>query len=368
MIHFDNGENDRAGFARVAGMTFIASRYANIFPMMDDVAFERLKQSIDAIGLREPLLVNGRTNALVDGRNRARALSELGIAITEAMVRRCDLTDAQEREEVVRLNNRRDMTASQRSVSAIELQRLAEAEGLPLTKSEIASMFGVSPRQLAYAEELGETAPDLVQPVKDRVITVHGARQVATLPIEDQRAVKDAIATGDKAAVAASLKSAREKTKRNAAPVAQPIAGGVSKPLSGERSHLKFGTRDTRLSRLNDVLCNVPRLEPEVGELAGLIKHGALAPGALNMLKALLNANWSPEILQRVDRAVAELRRAIDAGLAHPGSAGAVNCLGASSPVTALLPPPLPIDRSADGQAQARPTVSGGEAARSSPG
>ena len=52
---------------------------ADIFPMMDDRDFEALKENIETHGLKDPVILH--QGKIVDGRNRYRACTELGIPV-----------------------------------------------------------------------------------------------------------------------------------------------------------------------------------------------------------------------------------------------------------------------------------------------
>ncbi len=296
------------------GLKFPISRFANIYPMMTTEELVRLGVSIAMDGLKERLLVNSRTGELLDGRNRTLSCEQQGIEITKDMVEYRDFTDLEARQEVVRRNNRRDMTPSQRAAAGLQLERIAEEDKMPLSKAELATVAGVSVRQLRYAQDLVETAPEYVEPVKAGLIRVNGARKAMAASPEDQSKVKAAIETGDKTKVTAALKSIGKGDKiTSPVPSAEVAKGAKSeKFLSGSKSHLKYEGRDTRIGKLSDFLGNAGRIEKEAGEVAAFAASGGIDPGIADMLLGVLQNGWLKEgAVERATRALNELERSL---------------------------------------------------------
>jgi ParB-like chromosome segregation protein Spo0J len=66
--------------------------------------YERTKASIKEDGLKEPLLVDRETKVLVDGHNRHKILNELGIEITEDMIKYEDIPKEEQDRRVYSAN------------------------------------------------------------------------------------------------------------------------------------------------------------------------------------------------------------------------------------------------------------------------
>ena len=95
---------------------------ANIFPMMQDDEYERLKDDIAINGQLEPIvLYEGK---VLDGRNRYKALCDIGL--------KTDFEEYQGDQPlsyVISKNlHRRHLTASQRAIMATDIKPLLEVE------------------------------------------------------------------------------------------------------------------------------------------------------------------------------------------------------------------------------------------------
>lgn len=96
---------------------------AEIFPMMDRVAFEGLKRDIDEHGVKECITIF--EDRIIDGRNRYKAMLELGIdpACHAAELERCDNPIAY----VLSLNlHRRHLNETQRATIAAKIANMKE--------------------------------------------------------------------------------------------------------------------------------------------------------------------------------------------------------------------------------------------------
>jgi len=95
----------------------------NIFPMMGDDEYRALVEDIREHGLREPIVVwQGK---IVDGRNRYRACMELGIT---PQYREWDGRGSLTAFVVSQNLHRRHLTASQKAVIALEIERMLAVE------------------------------------------------------------------------------------------------------------------------------------------------------------------------------------------------------------------------------------------------
>lgn len=93
---------------------------AELFPVMDEVAFAALVADIAAQGQREPILI--LDGQVIDGRHRLRACEQAGL---EPVVREVSADEGDPFGLVVSLNlHRRHLTESQRAMVAARLARL----------------------------------------------------------------------------------------------------------------------------------------------------------------------------------------------------------------------------------------------------
>lgn len=171
---------------------------ANVFPMMGDDEYERLVKSIEAGGLRVPIVVfNGM---ILDGRNRLRACVRLGIEPRVTHFEGSDPVD-----HVVALNlTRRHLNESQRSMVAAKIANLqrggdrgnqhtggkVSSETLPVTQTDAATKLNVSrPSVLRARKVLAGAVPEAIEAVERGDLTVNAAAELAALPTEGQRDV-----------------------------------------------------------------------------------------------------------------------------------------------------------------------------------
>lgn len=194
---------------------------ANIFPMMDGPAFAGLVADIEANGQREPIIVH--ENTILDGRNRYRALQELGwMPITEAWDGLGDPVAY-----VVSLNlHRRHLTESQRAMVAARITNLthggarpgAQAANLPLeaiTQNRAAEMLKVGERSVrAGVSVRNHGVSALAAAVDAGHVAVSAAAMIATLPVEQQAEVV-AHGPGEIKRVAGAMRSHPENLHAN---------------------------------------------------------------------------------------------------------------------------------------------------------
>ena len=158
---------------------------ANIFPLMDGASYKELRDDIGANGLIEPVWI--WKEKIVDGRNRYRACTELGIEP--------DYREWKGPEEgllpfVISLNlKRRHLNESQRAMVAAKVANMRQGERTDIEPSanlqkvsqpDAAKMFNVSPRLVAMAKRVYESAPaDVVKEIVDGKLAVSQyARQI----------------------------------------------------------------------------------------------------------------------------------------------------------------------------------------------
>ncbi len=183
---------------------------ASLFPMMDDVSFQALKEDIKTHGQLEPILY--WKNMLVDGRNRLRACEELNIEPREV-----ELMDETDPVAYVISHNlhRRHLTESQRAMVAGKLAKLKHGEVgngrkvdgqiCPSTK-EASKMLNVSEGSTKHAKKvIADGASKVQQAVVQGELPVSVAAEfVKAVPDKEQQTklmedgvdtVRDAIKT-----------------------------------------------------------------------------------------------------------------------------------------------------------------------------
>lgn len=176
---------------------------AECFPMMKGKDYERLRDDIAANGQRLPAklyAVDGQWTIL-DGRNRARAVAELGLKL------KTEVYDGKDPiKYVISVNMaRRDMTDWERKETANALTNLAKgrpsksAESADLTQAEVADELDVSVRGMQQQKYAAENAiPAVVEAAKAGEITVNAAHEIAHLSPEDQTAELERRRSGER--------------------------------------------------------------------------------------------------------------------------------------------------------------------------
>lgn len=166
---------------------------AELFPVMDEVAFAALVADIAAHGQREPILI--LDGQVIDGRHRLRACEQIGI---DPVIREVSADEGDPFGLVVSLNlHRRHLTESQRAMVAARLARLPLGSnqhspiGEPsLPCSEAATLLNVGKRSVERARDVvAHGIPELVTAVDRGEVAVSTAAHLARLPVDDQRVV-----------------------------------------------------------------------------------------------------------------------------------------------------------------------------------
>jgi ParB-like chromosome segregation protein Spo0J len=166
---------------------------ASLFPMMDDVSFQALKEDIKTHGQLEPILY--WKNMLVDGRNRLRACEELNIEPREV-----ELMDETDPIAYVISHNlhRRHLTTGQRSDVAAKIATLRRGEvgngrkvdgSKDTSISEAASQMKVSPASVKRAKKVHNKGSEAVkQAMADGTLPVStAAALVDSVPDKEQQ-------------------------------------------------------------------------------------------------------------------------------------------------------------------------------------
>jgi ParB-like chromosome segregation protein Spo0J len=97
-------EVTKANKSETEPLFVISTKLSNLVPKMGTEDYERTKASIKEDGLKEPLLVDRETKVLVDGHNRHKILNELGIEITEDMIKYEDIPKEEQDRRVYSAN------------------------------------------------------------------------------------------------------------------------------------------------------------------------------------------------------------------------------------------------------------------------
>jgi hypothetical protein len=140
---------------------------ATLFPMMSDSEYEGLKQDIAENGQRESIVV--WCNQIIDGRNRLRAMEELG--------RQPDIAELDEDQDpwkyVISHNlHRRHLTTSQRAMVASKLANMRQGDGGPgrskvsndtIAMDDAAKQLNVGRATVARAKQVQEHGSESVK-------------------------------------------------------------------------------------------------------------------------------------------------------------------------------------------------------------
>jgi N6-adenosine-specific RNA methylase IME4 len=161
---------------------------ADIFPLLEGEEFDALVEDIRQHGLREPIVLYH--DQILDGRNRYRACMAAGRA--DCRFERYQGDDPLA--FVISLNlKRRHLSESQRAMVAAKLATLKlgdnqHSEGLPIGRGS--ELLNVGERSVARAREVQQQgAPELIHAVESDKVSVSAAADIATLPVEQQRAI-----------------------------------------------------------------------------------------------------------------------------------------------------------------------------------
>lgn len=184
---------------------------ANIFPLMNQEEYTRLRDDIDKNGLRESLVF--WQNKLVDGRNRLRACEELGIEPGES-----ELDEEQDPVAYVISANmhRRQLKTSQRAMCAAKMAGLPRGanqhtdedapNGASLPHDEAASLFNVGRRSVQRAlDVLHDGCAELIRLCELGELSVNaackliemcvGKKEQAKIAKKGAKAVREHVAT-----------------------------------------------------------------------------------------------------------------------------------------------------------------------------
>ena len=199
---------------------------ADIFPMMSASEFAELKADIKQHGVREPIVIFD--NRLIDGRNRYKAMQELGI---DPGYHAADLEVCDDPIAFVLSHNlhRRHLTTSQRAAIAAEVAKLRV--GVNQHTKEGPSNDGASVKEAAKALSVGTASVERAKQVAskgDKTVTEKvkqgelpvslAAKLVEAVP--DKKEQKKIVEQGKEAVQKAVKKAAADKPQKTSPAVA----------------------------------------------------------------------------------------------------------------------------------------------------
>lgn len=127
-------------------------------PMMTEVQYRSLKADIEKRGQQVEILLY--RNKIVDGRNRVKALRELGQLTVKAGIIKHKTTEQELKEIVAMAETRRHQSDTQRAIGALTLVHTTN-----LKQAEAAQKMGVSLRNVELASAIYKIAPLLMHPL-----------------------------------------------------------------------------------------------------------------------------------------------------------------------------------------------------------
>jgi ParB-like chromosome segregation protein Spo0J len=227
---------------------------ANVFPLMDEDAFNELVADISQNGLTDPVvMLDGK---ILDGRNRWKACQQLGIAHREVKFSDLKLGSDDPAAFVWSRNTvRRHLTPNQRDMAAQAMEELAwgqhpdkAAENStessaparkPKTRKEIAKETGATVTGMNRAKRVrSKGTEEVVKAVETGDLSLRAADRIAALPEEEQAEVMKA---EDPAKAAARKEADRQK---------RPAVRKAPSPTVTMRGHMtghQSGIRDVQI-------------------------------------------------------------------------------------------------------------------------
>ena len=175
-------------------MTYQQHPLSAAFPEMGAEDFQALKNSIESIGVQNPITIFD--GMVIDGWHRYRAATELMMDCPSV-----ELADVDPREFVLSQNRaRRHITQAQLALAAAAVYRWhptgvkkdkvrTQCGPTPKTTAEIATAAGVSQRTVEQAKAVTKNAaPEVVEAVKRGEIGLVKAAAISKLPKQEQAA------------------------------------------------------------------------------------------------------------------------------------------------------------------------------------
>lgn len=236
---------------------------AELFPLMQGADFDAFVEDIRVNGQQEPVVLDA-DGRLLDGRNRARACTSLGLRIT---TRRYDGDDPMQ--FVISHNlHRRHLTDSQRAMIAAELATLPAggdrgnqytggkppSGDLPLTGAEVQALMQVSDGSLYRAKVIHrDGTPELQALAKEMSLPLETTVRVARTSPAEQDAYVEQVRAGANAVEAAP----HAPTHGKSAPGRPPAP-------------TKYGTRRKHLQVLDALAASLSGLAIAANEITQL--------------------------------------------------------------------------------------------------
>lgn len=237
--------------------------FAGLFPLLSKTELDDLASDIAANGQSDPIVVH--LNMVLDGRNRYRAclLKELPVRFETF-----DGTNDEALDYVISKNvYRRHLSSSQRALAMadyeeyrhggprrnlvfqdanLHLDGIDPAKPAP-TRAELADRGHISERLIASAAVVRDHGtPELAEAVRDGGLAVSAAEEIAHKPIEEQKAILDALPRDEhgkltpetKKALAPVIKEIRAEKqieKKQRRDTKEKILGGIQHALPNKR-------------------------------------------------------------------------------------------------------------------------------------
>jgi len=175
---------------------------ASINPMMNSIQFGALKDSIDRVGQKNPILI--WRHFIIDGRNRTKALAELGADEVNALILPYNYTTEDLKELVMTEENRRHQTEAQRAIQAWALWkgRLGNTKKYKTAK-DASNDVGVSETYIKKAEWVAKRRGEEI--LKELFNT--GSCFLYNREVKNLATLQQLISTEDKENADAALKS-----------------------------------------------------------------------------------------------------------------------------------------------------------------
>jgi hypothetical protein len=308
----------------------------NLFPMMADEEYRALVEDIREHGLREPIVVwQGK---IIDGRNRYRACMELGIT---PQYREWDGRGSLTAFVVSQNLHRRHLTASQKAVVALEIERMLAVEAeerraelgrqaailqhdvngpegcpnigttlgnkdseMPSTAEETraarqaADLVGVAHGYVSDMKRVERDAPELVPLVRAGVITVPDAKLLARQSPELRELVLQSLDSGRCKNVKRAIDEAKRDLLRAQLPTA-PLETSAYRLLCGDLAEVHHEIED---ASVDVIITDPPYPRQYLGtfELLARLAQRILKPGG--SLVTFVPHMYLAEILQMMMR------------------------------------------------------------------
>lgn len=133
---------------------------ANLTPSMKTEEFNALKNDMKLNGQLEPLVMY--RNKVIDGRHRTKAAKELGWNTLKVKAIESNLPIEDVRSIILRYENRRHQTPTQKAIFALREYNRLKTEGEKASQGSVAALFGTTRQALNRAKVLSETVSSTI--------------------------------------------------------------------------------------------------------------------------------------------------------------------------------------------------------------